>query len=232
MPDNSPIDWKETLTGEILLLRMLSRIFYTYPNNEERTWLQSLIEESVFSEVPFAAEIDETKAGLKLLQKWGGRNLSDESFEHMQADYTRLFIGPGKVTAAPWESVYLGEDRLVFQKQTLEVRTWYKRFGLEAERIHQEPDDHIGLELLFLSHLAYLGINALDDQDNSRFEEILEAKREFFKKHTGKWVLKFCELIKDNAQTDFYKGVAHLTRGAMSTLAVILDVELVRDSTQ
>ena len=230
MTDPSPFEWQETLTGEILLMKLLGRVFYSYPNNEERTWLQSLIEEDVFSEVPFAAEKDETKAGLEFLQKWGKNGITDEAFANMQADYTRLFIGSGKVLAPPWESVHFGDDRLIFQQRTLEVRAWYKRFGLEAEKIHREPDDHIGLELLFLSHLATLGIQALNEQDNARFEELLDAQREFIKKHLGAWALTWCGLIERNAQTDFYKGLAHLTRGALSALSEVLDIKLAKEA--
>ena len=230
MTEPSPINLQETLTGEILLLSLLGRIFYTYPTNDERTWLQSLIEEDIFSEVPFAADKDETKAGLEFLQKWGKNGLADEAFENMRADYTRLFIGPGKVLAPPWESVHSGDDRLIFQQRTLEVRAWYQRFGLEAERIHQEPDDHIGLELLFLSHLATLGIQALNEQDNVRFEELLDAQREFIKKHLGAWALTWCGLVERNAQTDLYKGLAHLTHGALSALSEVLDIKLAKEA--
>ena len=226
------INWQETLTGEMLLLRLLGRIAYTYPENEERPWLQSLIDEDIFSEVPFAVEKDEINTGFKLLQKWAKNGLNDESFEHVQADYTRLFIGPGKVIAAPWESVYFSEERLTFQEQTLDVRTWYRRFGLETEKKYHEPDDHIGLELLFLSHLASLGIQALDEQDNPRFEEVLNAQREFLQKHPGAWALTWCGLVEANARTDFYKGVAYLTRGALSALADLLDVKLAKDTAQ
>jgi putative dimethyl sulfoxide reductase chaperone len=229
MADTSPFEWQERLTGEILLLSLLGRAIYNYPENEERTWLQSLIDEDVFSEAPLAVDRDETKAGLGFLQKWGENGLADEAFANMQVDYTRLFIGPGKVLAAPWESVYLGDDRLIFQERTLRVRAWYQRFGLEAERIHQEPDDHIGLELLFMSHLATLGIQALNEQDNARFEELLEAQRGFVKEHLGAWALIWCGLVEQHAKTDFYKGLALLTRGAVSALAEMLDVKLVKD---
>ena len=232
MPETSPMDWQETLTGEMLLLNLISRVIYNYPENEERTWLKTLIKEDVFSGAPFAAEKDETKASLQLLQKWGENGLTDEIFERMQVDYMRLFIGPGKVIAAPWESVYFSEERLTFQEQTLEVRNWYRRFGLEAERIHQEPDDHIGLELLFLSHLAALGIQALNEQDNARFKELLDAQREFFKKHIGTWALTWCGLVEENARTDFYKGLAYLTRGVLSALSEVLDVKFAKDSAE
>jgi TorA maturation chaperone TorD len=226
----SPIDCEETLTGEMLLLNMLGRIFYTYPTNDERTWLQSLIDQDIFSEAPFAAEKDETKAGLKLLQNWAKQGLSNEIFEGLQADYTRLFIGPGKVIAAPWESVYFNEERLTFQEQTLEVRNWYRRFGLETEKIYREPDDHIGLELLFLSQLATLGIQALNEQDDARFEELWSAQRDFHQQHLGAWALTWCGLVEGNARTDFYKGLATLNRGALSELSELLDVKFSKDA--
>ncbi|MGD0876569.1 MAG: molecular chaperone TorD family protein [Anaerolineales bacterium] len=232
MTKPSSIGWEETLTGEMLLLNMLGRIFYTYPTNVERTWLQSLIDQDVFSETPFAADKDETCAGLKLLQKWARQGLPDEVFKGLQTDYTRLFIGIGEGFTAPWESIYFNEERLVFQEQTLEVRNWYRRFGLEAERIYKEPDDHIGLELLFMSHLAALGIQALNEQDNARFEELWGAQRDFHQQHLGAWALTWCGLMEGNARTDFYKGLATLTSGALSELSELLDVKFSKDTAQ
>ena len=85
MTTPSPINPQETLTGEMLLLNMLGRIFYTYPTNDERTWLQTLIDQDIFSEAPFAAEKEQTKKGLKLLQNWAAQGLSDEAFKSLQA---------------------------------------------------------------------------------------------------------------------------------------------------
>jgi putative dimethyl sulfoxide reductase chaperone len=232
MADTSPLEWQETLTGERLLLELLGRIFYFYPENNQRIWLQSLIDAEVFSEVPFAADKEETKAGLEFLQKWGKNGMAGEVFEKMQTDYTRLFVGPDKVLAPPWESVHFGDDRLIFQQRTLEVRAWYQRFGLEAERIYQEPDDHIGLEMLFLSHLASLGIQALNQQDEAHFEELFNAQREFFKKHIEIWAPIWCSLVKKHAQTDFYKGSANLTLGAISALAEMLDVNSSKEAVE
>jgi TorA maturation chaperone TorD len=215
-------EWHEILTGEMMLLGLLSRIFYNYPDKKERLWLQSLIAEDVFSEAPFASQEEATRTGLQLLQDWGRQGLMDQAFDDLQGDYTRLFIGPGSVIAPPWESVYFSDEKLTFQEQTLEVRSWYRRFGLEAEKLHQEPDDHIALELLFLSHLASLGLQALEQQDTARFDELLTAQSEFYKKHPSKWVLKWSRLVETNARTDFYKGLSHLVRGAMSGLAETL----------
>jgi putative dimethyl sulfoxide reductase chaperone len=226
---SSQIDWQERLTGEMLLLNMLGRMSYTYPTSDERTWLQSLIDQDIFSEAPFAAEQDQVQVGLKVLQKWGENDLTDERFEDLQADYTRLFIGPGKVIAPPWESVYFNDERLTFQEQTLDVRNWYGRFGLESEKKYQEPDDHIGLQLLFLSHLAGLGLQALNEQEDVRFTEVWQAQREFHQQHTRAWALTWCELVEANARTDFYKGLAYLVRGAVLELSEMLKVEQTKE---
>lgn len=229
MSDLTLFEWQEQLTGEILLLSLIGRAVYVYPDEQQRAWLQTLIDGDVFCEAPFAADQYETRMGLEFLQKWAMNGITDEVFSRIQDDYTRLFIGPAKVLAAPWESVYFGDDRLIFQKRTLQVRAWYQRFGLEPERIHQEPDDHIGLEMLFLSHLATLGIQALNEQNSARFEELLDAQRMFMKEHLGAWALAWCSLVEQHAKTDFYNGLSFLTRGAVSALAEMLEIKLVKD---
>ncbi|MBO2519906.1 MAG: molecular chaperone TorD, partial [Firmicutes bacterium] len=40
------------------------------------------------------------------------------------------------------------------------MRNWYARYGLVAEKKGQEPDDHVGLELEFVAHLAGLALEA------------------------------------------------------------------------
>ncbi|MCX6078674.1 MAG: molecular chaperone TorD family protein [Chloroflexi bacterium] len=229
MANDNPFEWQEILTGEMLLLGLLGRIIYHYPENQERSWLKSLIDEEIFLESPFGNDNAEIQSGLQLLQKWAGTGLSDEEFLNMQADYTRLFIGFEKVAAPPWESVYFGDDYLIFQQRMLDVRSVYQRFGLEAEKIHQEPDDHIGLELAFMSHLAALGIQALCDQDMARWDELLEGQREFLAIHLGAWAFAWCARVEENAKTDIYQGVALLTRGALSVLAEVLDIKLVEE---
>lgn len=40
--------------------------------------------------------------------------------------YTKLFIGPAKLPAPPWESVYATGEPLLFQESTLAVRDAYR----------------------------------------------------------------------------------------------------------
>lgn len=219
MKQNDEMKSKEALLGETLLFSLLGRALYNQPDKD---WLNSLIGEDVFSEVPFSAEKSETKRGQELMQTWGQKNaegIDDEQFKELEADYTRLFVGVGQVLAPPWESVYFNEDRMIFQKQTLDVRSWYRRFGLELENLHKEPDDHIGLEMSFVAFLAELGVKLLDEQDEEKFQALYDAKCQFLSEHLLKWGLIWCALVNEHAETDFYQGLAHLTAGALLAVA-------------
>jgi TorA maturation chaperone TorD len=222
----SNTNWNEFLVGEALVLELLGRLLY---DNLDKAWLQGLLDQGVFEEIPFGAEQQDTSRGLTLLQKWAKQNqapLSDSAFDELRADNTRLFVGVGKVLAPLWESVYFGEDRLVFQEETLQVRAWYRRFGLEPEKLHQEPDDHIGLELLFLGHLARLGLQAIEKDDQAALEEYLLAQRQFLAEHPMKWAGSWCALVQEHARTDFYRGLAHLTLGALLAAAEMLEIKM------
>jgi len=207
--------WSEFLNGEMVLLQLLGRMFYPLP---DRAWLQSLIDEAVFFEAPFAADQPDVSKGLELLQAWSHAGLDDESFKAVQIDYTRLFAGFGTMTVPPWESVYFSEERLTFQEETIEVRRWYGRFGLEVEKLRQEPDDHIGLELTFVAHLAWRGLQCLQEEDMLGFEHAIDAQKRFLSGHLLRWASSWATLAADVAQTKLYQGLALLTRGALAEL--------------
>ena len=77
--------------------------------------------------------------------------------EAVEQDYLRLFVGLGMPLAPPWESAWASDARLIFQRETLDVRYWYRSAGLEVANLHAEPDDHIGLELEFIGALLDRG---------------------------------------------------------------------------
>jgi TorA maturation chaperone TorD len=225
LPDSLPAelsaqrDWMPLLTGEALVCGLLGRLLYAEP---DQAWLQTLAAEAVFDEIPFGAEQPEVLAGLELLQKWSRDHragLPDEVFARMRGDYARLFQGPGKLLAAPWESAQITAERQLFQGPTLQVRGWYRRFGLEAARLHTEPDDHIGLELSFLARLAQLGLEALAQADEPRLNQVLAAQRDFLKAHPLRWTPLWCDQVEQHARTCFFRGVARVTRGVLAELA-------------
>jgi TorA maturation chaperone TorD len=207
-------------------LGVLSKALQSNPDKE---WLQALIEQDVFSEVPLESTCPELENGLCYLQAWTHANrdgLSDESFTHLQGDYMRLFVGLGKTLAPCWESVYFNEDQTIFQAETLKVRIWYRRFGLEPEKLYQEPDDHLGLELSFLAYLAQTALQALEENDIAKFEQTLLAQSQFISEHPLRWAPEWCRLVDQHAETDFYRGLALLIYGALLVISQQLQPEL------
>ena len=49
---------------------------------------------------------------------------SPVDMEVLEQDYLRLFVGLGTPMAPPWESTWADDARLLFQRQTLDVRYW------------------------------------------------------------------------------------------------------------
>jgi len=218
-------DWPSTLTGEMLVTSLLSKVLYSYP---EKAWLQSLADQDIFAELPLGNDQPDAQAGLVLLQGWANRargGMTTEAFDDLCSDYTRLLIGPGKVIAAPWESVYFSDERLLFTEQTLKVRGWYQRFQFEIPNLYKEPDDHIGLELAFVAHLARQALVCLEQQERTAFENILTAQRRFLAAHLLAFAPQWCKLVQDNANTDFFRGISLLTSGALAEIATIMQIE-------
>lgn len=218
------LNWTDILMGEALICGLLSKALYIYP---DKAWLQSLIDGDVFAEAPFGSGQADIDAGLALLQGWSAENtdqLSQAAFDAVEADYMHLFVGPGKLLAPPWESVYSNRERVLFQKETLQVRNWYRRFDLQIEHLYNQPDDHIGIEFSFLAHLAQLSLQAFEAGDQPRFEKVLNAQREFIRTHLSRWVPRWSADVVANARTPFFTGLAQVAIGVLKELQTELEL--------
>ncbi len=125
-------------------------------------------------------------------------------------DYNRLFVGPGKVLASPYESAYRSAKRLLMQKQTLEVRSFYQRLGIENRQEGSLPDDHLGLELEFVSYLLYQMLYVQEQP-----ELFYEYYCEFIEKHVLQWAISHCDRVIDHSKTSLCKGMGILLKGML-----------------
>ena len=87
------------------------------------------------------------------------RSLSElepaRAIESVSVEYTRLFVGPPSPAAAPWETFYRNEDVTVgFGEATFQMRTLLREAGLELANENRQYEDHLGIELLYLSVLC------------------------------------------------------------------------------
>ncbi|NCD16409.1 MAG: dehydrogenase [Actinobacteria bacterium] len=140
----------------------------------------------------------------------------------VERDFARLFVGPAKLTAPPWESVHRSRERLLFEAETFQVREWYARYGLEAPRLNREPDDHIALELEFLATLAERALTALEEDREEDAQELVAAHQAFLAEHVLPWAPGLMDQIRDNAETFFLRGVAELGSGALTAAEFLL----------
>ncbi|MDR1185659.1 MAG: molecular chaperone TorD family protein [Coriobacteriales bacterium] len=203
----------DVLQREKVTLDLLSNALLDTPDSE---WLKSLVAQDVFSGIPFAMNQQNVQEGLKLLQDWSAS--FDPKSDETQSDYMRLFIGPGKPLAPPWETMFLSDDALLFQMETLEVRSWYRAYDLESKKLHHEPDDHIALELEFVSFLTDSAVRQLQEGDSVAAETFLGARSDFLSSHLLRWCFDWCQTVDENAKGLFYQGIAKLVAGTMKEL--------------
>lgn len=126
------------------------------------------------------------------------------------ADFNRLFVGPDKLLAPPYESVYLSDTALVMQEATLAVRAAYRQAGLVINRLYAEPDDHIGLEMEFLCYLLARAIHAKHSRQQKAFLDLYES---FMGSHLLRWGYDFSRAVLENARTGLLQGIGFCLYG-------------------
>jgi TorA maturation chaperone TorD len=220
-------NWQTLLTACQLAYGFLARAFYEEP---ESTFIGSLFGEAMFADWPLDPTARLSQAGLYLLCGFG-KGWEEGKLTDLKWDYRQLFVGPGPLQAYPWESVYLGKDHILFDEQTIAVRQLYRRFGLQASRQQREPEDHIGLELAFMTHLCSQGLAAIERKDQATLADLLKTQHDFLRDHLLRWAPAFAQAVIQHANTDYYRGVAYLLLGTLGTAARLFDLELeIRES--
>jgi anaerobic sulfite reductase subunit A len=146
------------------------------------------------------------------LQGLAGRNLEEVRLE-LAAEYADLFLGIAGKPPHPSESVYSSNDHLVMGKARDEVLDFYRKAGLEKVKEFTEPEDHIAIELNFMALLCQRTVDVLEGNDKKKANEYLRIQKDFVEKHLAQWVPQLAKDVLEQAEVDFYKGVAMITDG-------------------
>ncbi len=154
-------------------------------------------------------------------------SLENYTSKDLLIDYSKLFIGPFKLIAPPYGSVYLDEGRRVMGDSTIDVVRRYAKAGVMLDEHQKDMPDHISVELEFMSYLIYKELEALKDGDSkiSVAVSILEDQEDFLKKHLGAWVPEFTKSMKEGIENSFYQNLADLTE-----VFVAKDILILKDS--
>ena len=135
-----------------------------------------------------------------------------DDLDALSLDFSRLFLGPYKMHAPPYGSVYLDGERQIMGKSTLEVRNKYREAGLNISTDFLNPPDHIAAELEFMYFLIFKEVEAIGNSDIETTLSFIEKQRAFLREHLGVWVFDCADIIEKKAETDFYKNLARATR--------------------
>ena len=160
-----------------------------------------LPDEELFQKVTDIAQTDQSFAELASC-------ISGLELESLKIDYTRLFVGPFKLLAPPYGSIYL-ETSMIMGESTIDVRNWYEKEGLDI--VINDAPDHIAMELEFMYYLIVKQIEANSDANPQITQSYLEKQHLFLQRHLARWLPKFVENVQENAQTKFYGKLARLT---------------------
>jgi TorA maturation chaperone TorD len=138
---------------------------------------------------------------------------------NMKKDFIALFSGSASPLAPPTESDYRKKYNLIPEEKELSVTKFYRAYGWQSNFRDSVSDDHIGIELLFLTLMVekYLEI---DDEacHNEMRSEILR----FIDNHLMTWVPDWNESLQEHAATLSYKGIGTLILASIEDLYGIM----------
>ncbi len=136
-----------------------------------------------------------------------------DSEDMLRRDHFRLFVGPGRGFACPYESVYTSRDQLVFGDETLDVRATYARIGLEAPGGGSEPDDHLGFEIAYIAEVAHRIVHAADDEQTQH--RLRSELGRFLVDHVNRYADQVMASVAERAETAAYRALPALTHSVI-----------------
>lgn len=145
-----------------------------------------------------------------------GVTLDKKEFElsqlpKLQADYTQLFIGPGKHIALN-EAIYTEEIPQFWGEVTVKIKKLIEYFGLELDENWTRMPDHISVEFELMQKLLEAKIEASEANDHQTVQQCNKAINSLFEDHITKWIPQVCTQMIERAQTSVYKAIGTWTK--------------------
>jgi TorA maturation chaperone TorD len=152
----------------------------------------------------------------------------NDSLDALQSDYTRLFFGPMKLEAPPWESIYRSHKDLLFTEDTLNVRNAYRAQGFLPAEYPKVADDHIAIECAFMAQLAGRMKDTYQTQDSETYKNALVASQQFLKEHLLVWIGSYVMALEssNSKANSFYPIV-----GKLAWEFMLIDQSILEDLT-
>jgi TorA maturation chaperone TorD len=155
---------------------------------------------------------DVCKAAAESIQKTVEQFKAGTYLDQIRVDFAKLFVGPYKLLAAPYGSVYLDGERKMMGDSTLDVRSRYREAGLDTAKNFKDAPDHISAELEFMHYLIFKEIEAFANSNTDTAMGFIQKQKSFLEDHLMAWVPEFAGHIIENAENPFYPNLANATQ--------------------
>jgi len=210
------------LSGRGYLYQLLQHVFGHEPGRE---LLDAVTGEHTREVMELLSDEGEYGPDLELLSELREAIETDPEavLDRLKSEYTYLLIGPNKLPAPPWESVYVTKERLILQESTLRVRRAYLKYQLLPAEYPHVADDHIAMELDFMARLAQMSQKSLEERDMEKLKTLLADQSAFLDEHLLKWVGAFAEEMQGAKTRHFYPQMARLTERFLRNDRNLLD---------
>lgn len=222
-----PQEIRETFEAILSSRVLLYKLFHkTFGREPDAAFLQVLSNPAVKDAFSlFSVEEDDMMSKAGAFAASAGEKAGDSNYlSELYNEYMRLFIGPQKLIAPPWESVYRSKSGLLFQENTLTVRDIYHKHGFQPEGYPHVPDDSLALELDFMGRMAERSLAALTHGNSDEFTSSLAAQESFLRIHLLFFLPKLLERMEHSAFRLFYPQMTRILLAFAQ-----MDLELVQD---
>lgn len=188
------------LKGYNMLLYFAGSMIMYEPNEE---CIVDFWQQGILNRLPVASPNPNfTKAASQLRDSCADRSLC---LTNLKNDYSRLFANPDIALAPAFESKYHNNGSGMTDKSS--ATEFYESYGWVSKYKGKIDDDHLAIELLFLTLLVdkYL---LLDDQ--ACVSEMRGEICRFIDQHLLSWISSWNDRMQEHSRTLCYKGIATL----------------------
>ena len=138
----------------------------------------------------------------------------------LREDYIRLFARQELPLAPAYESLYQNIGQHFSSYNSASITEFYNSYGWESKFKGKINDDHLGIELLFLTLLIdkYL---VLDDE--ACRGEMRKEIRRFIDQHILSWVPEWNKKVQTHSNTLCFKGIGTLILACSEDIFALFD---------
>lgn len=167
-----------------------------------------------FADADVAAALAKCKAYAKSAAVFADEG--GNAVQRVSVEYTKLFVGPPRPAAAPWETMYCGENVTVgFGEPTFAMQRLLREAKLEVSNENNQYADHIGIELLYASVLC---TRAAEGQDDGTRIQAAAQIAAYVQDRPLRWIDKLISAVDDCEPSGYISAILALAKALLTSL--------------